>query len=98
MTTNIAKEHQRHFAYYNTQYDGKGGIAHEDHGGLWCSCGEYDSGPQEGSRPWIEWHEHVARSIAVIVWHEAFNIGLNEQARVDNGYEPTTNPFEDTDL
>ena len=35
----------------------------------------------------------ILRTFAEQIWHEAFNVGLNEQARVDNGYPPITNPY-----
>lgn len=62
----FAEELPRHFARYNTQYNGRGGVAHEDHGGLWCSCGEWDSGPVEGIRPWNEYWEHVAAELVAV--------------------------------
>jgi hypothetical protein len=46
-----------------TQYDGKGGVAHEDHGGLWCGCGDWDSGPADGPRPWDAYWRHVAEAV-----------------------------------
>lgn len=55
-----AIEHRQHMARWATQYDGRGGIAHEDNGGLRCGCDGWEQGPINGIRPWNEYHAHVA--------------------------------------
>ena len=58
----LAEEHERHHAIWGRAYDGRGGIKHEEHGGLRCICG-WDSGPVKGLRPWADWHMHVIQSL-----------------------------------
>jgi hypothetical protein len=50
-----------HVAYYSTRYDGRGGIAWEDDGGLSCLCG-WSAPPaaDKHGRPWGEWYKHKA--------------------------------------
>lgn len=84
-----------HTAVYNTIYDGRGGVAWQDNGGLWCrgcqtefplECGEH-------IRPWPAFWEHVAAMVAKAAWTEGHDAGVFNTTRDWRTTAIKTNPY-----
>lgn len=57
-----------------------------------------DDSPHPQAEPGEKLTDYWVRVLKYQVWNDAFAAGLDEDARVDNGYEPATNPYTKADL